>query len=45
MFLKDIDIDKYAVGIDKKYSKQEFIIEEGSQFEGLYYIRNGLVKI
>ena len=45
MQLKDVDIVQIVDGIDEEYKEQSYIIKEGKPFRGLFYIRNGMVKI
>ena len=45
MYLKGIDLKEYTDGGIEKYNKNSALIEEGSAFKGLFYIKKGIVKI
>lgn len=40
-----MDIEKYVTGIDEVYQEKSYIIREGDPFKGLFYVRQGLIKI
>ena len=45
MYVKDIELNKYVVGVEKTFGKNDYIIKEGSPFTGLFYIQKGMIKI
>ena len=45
MYLKDLEIEEYTDGSVEKYKNNTPIIEEGSPFRGLFYIKKGIIKI